>query len=591
METSITPDSQMASQPEVLEVSDDDTASDVASPAVTNIANNNQPPTVHTMRPPPHGKRLRTEDSLTSFLDSFAATEGYAISLRRSAKKGKLGAKKLYQCTRSGQSSSQKSNDADSSPRKINCPFIFSVDCLKRTGFEWEIDTLSTLPHNHGPANNSRLDPLRQIDLEASAELGGQLPDWLENRNETMARVDAEAIIHGEIDSRVEHIRFINDEIHSNPELAYEEHQAHDTFVNLLTKLGFTVVPHAFGLETAFSAEYGLGGRLIIFNAEYDALPGIGHACGHNLIASASLAAFLGTAAALKTSRSPGRVRLLGTPAEEGGGGKLKLIEAGAYRGCAASLMVHPGPGYRLSAPVRGVSYVPMLANVKKRVHFTGREAHAAMAPWEGANALDAVCLSYNAIAMLRQQIRPYERIHGVFRQAGDRPNVIPAHCTVEYYVRSDTKAHAETLWLRVLKCFEGAALATECKFEVETLNSYADVRASKKLCEAYVDAMPRGTVHPSEPSDFLAGSTDMGDVCYECPGFHGAFGIDTQVGEGNHTKGFAAVAGTDESFDRAVECGKGMALVGWRMLTDDGFAGQVFREWRVDMKHAAEGN
>lgn len=349
------------------------------------------------------------------------------------------------------------------------------------------------------------------------------------------------------------------------------------------------MTPHAFSLDTAFSAEFGHGGRLVIFNAEYDALPGIGHACGHNLIASAGFAAFLGTATALKKSGRQGRVRLLGTPAEEGGGGKLKLIEAGAYKDCAACLMVHPGPGYRLSAPIRGVSYVPMLANIKKRAYFTGREAHAAIAPWEGVNALDAVCLSYNAISMLRQQIRPYERLHGVFRAAGDRPNVIPAHCCIEYYVRSDTKAHAETLWQRVLKCFEGAALATECTIEIETLNSYADVRASRKLCEAYVEAMPAGTVHMTEPSDFLAGSTDMGDVCYECPGFHGAFGIDTPVGEGNHTKGFAAAAGTDESFERAVECGKGMAVVAWRVLSDDGFADEVMQDWKEDMARATQ--
>lgn len=378
-------------------------------------------------------------------------------------------------------------------------------------------------------------------------------------------------------------------QIHANPELAYEEFKAHDAFVKLLESMGFPVQPHAYGLETSFSTEYGKGGRLIIFNAEYDALPGIGHACGHNLISSASFAAFLGVVAALQKANQPGRVRLLGTPAEEGGGGKLKLIAAGAYQDCAASLMVHPGPGYLLSGPIRGVSYVPMLANVKKRIFFTGRESHAAMAPWEGVNALDAVCLSYNAISMLRQQIRPYERIHGVFREAGDRPNVIPGRCVVEYYIRSDTKAHAEALWERVWKCFQGAALATDCGVEVETLNSYADVRASKKLCEAYVKAMPKGTVHPTEPSDFLAGSTDMGDVCYECPGFHGAFGIDTVVGQGNHTKGFAAAAGTDDSFARAVECGKGMALVGWRMLQDDTFAEGVTTDWKEDMKRAAE--
>ncbi|KAM5350751.1 hypothetical protein ACJ41O_007256 [Fusarium nematophilum] len=308
-----------------------------------------------------------------------------------------------------------------------------------------------------------------------------------------------------------------NRKIHANPELAYEEYQAHDVFISALRELGFQAMPHAYGLQTAFSVEVGSGGRLVVFNAEYDALPNIGHACGHNLIASSSFAAFLGAAAALKQSGMPGRVRLLGTPAEEGGGGKLKLISAGAYKGAAASLMVHPGPGYLLAPPIRGVAFVRMLANVKMRVYFTGREAHASMAPWTGVNALDAVCLAYNAISMLRQQIKPHERIHGVFREAGERPNVTPAHCFVEYYVRSDTRANAERLWQRVLKCFEGAALATGCEVRTELLNRYADVRPSAALCRAYVDAMPEGTVSYDTPMDFIAGSTDMGDVTYEC--------------------------------------------------------------------------
>ncbi|KAF3771399.1 Zn-dependent exopeptidase [Cryphonectria parasitica EP155] len=239
---------------------------------------------------------------------------------------------------------------------------------------------------------------------------------------ESRGSSDWSALIHGAIDGQLEYIKDINDKIHAAPELAYEERQAHDNIVSALEGLGFAVEQHAFGLETAFCAERGQGGRLVIFNAEYDALPGIGHACGHNLIASASFAAFLGVAAALEKSGVQGRVRLLGTPAEEGGGGKLKLIEAGAYKNCSACLTVHPGPGYRLSSPVRGVSYVPMLANVKKRVSFTGKEAHAAIAPWEGVNALDAVCLSYNAIAMLRQQIRPYERLHGATPKPTQKP-------------------------------------------------------------------------------------------------------------------------------------------------------------------------
>jgi amidohydrolase len=171
-----------------------------------------------------------------------------------------------------------------------------------------------------------------------------------------------------------------------------------------------------------------------VFNAEYDALPNIGHACGHNLIASASLAGFLGVVAALKASGAPGRVRLLGTPAEEGGGGKLHLIDNGAYKDAAACLMTHPGPQYLLKDGVTGVAAVKMLANVKWRIVLTGRTAHAAMEPWNGANALDAVCLAYNAVSMLRQQIRPYQRIHGVFREAGDRPNIIPDRSVAEYY-------------------------------------------------------------------------------------------------------------------------------------------------------------
>jgi metal-dependent amidase/aminoacylase/carboxypeptidase family protein len=231
-----------------------------------------------------------------------------------------------------------------------------------------------------------------------------------------------------------------------------------------------------------------------------------------------------------------------------------------------------------------------MLANVKMAARFAGREAHAAIAPWDGVNALDAVCLAYSAVSMLRQQIRPHERIHGVFRAAGTRPNVTPADCAVEYYVRSATRAGARALWERVLKCFEGAALATGCELSVQPLNSYADVRPSRALCEAYVEAMPQGTVAMDEPADILAGSTDMGDVCYECPGFHGVFGIDTQEGEANHTKGFAAAAGTEDAFERALECGRGMAVVGWKVLADDAFAKYVMDEWEADMKLVAEG-
>ncbi|KAK4226389.1 putative aminoacylase 1-like protein [Podospora fimiseda] len=328
-----------------------------------------------------------------------------------------------------------------------------------------------------------------------------------------------------------EAISRVNQHIHSNPELAYEEHKAHDIFVSTLTELGFKMTPHAYDLDTSFEAEFGSGGRLVVFNAEYDALPGIGHAW---------------------------RVRLLGTPAEEGGGGKLKLIKAGAYKDVSACLMVHQGPGNKLPSPLRGASYVHILAN----------EAHASTAPWEGVNALDAVCLSYNAISMLRQQIHPNEHIHGIIRSAGDRPNVTPANCCVEYYIRSPTRKKALALWERVLKCFEGAALATGCSLCLEELPSYSDLRPSPLLCKTYVEAMPKGTVAYDELGDFLAG---------------------TEHGGANHTKPFTAAAGTDDTFSRAIESGKGMASVGWRVLTDHDFADQIKSDWEADMIRAEQ--
>ncbi|UNI22976.1 hypothetical protein JDV02_008818 [Purpureocillium takamizusanense] len=453
------------------------------------------------------------------------------------------------------------------------------------------------------------------------------------------------SLICKSIDEHFEAIKTINYKIHADPELAYNEHHAHEAFTSLLSSppfssLGIVVTPRAYGLDTAFSADFvsspaghgnggdgdgdgdgGDGGRLVVFNAEYDALPGIGHACGHNLIASGSLAAFLGLVAALHAAgprHAPprARVRLLGTPAEEGGGGKLHLIRGGAYERAAACLMTHPGPQYLLGEGVEGVAAVKMLANVKWRVRFEGRTAHAAMEPWNGVNALDAVCLSYNAVSMLRQQIRPHERIHGVFGEAGDRPNVIPGRTSVDYYVRSDTLAAAERLWTRVKVCFEGAALATGCTVSYEALNSYADLRSSLPLCRAFVSAVASLPPPPSastaataasppappsssssdaktvvaldQPSDFLAGSTDMGNVTYECPGFHGAFGIDTAAGQGNHTAAFADAAGLPRSLDRAVAWGKAMAVVGWRVVAEDAFAREVRGAWEDDMRRAA---
>lgn len=230
----------------------------------------------------------------------------------------------------------------------------------------------------------------------------------------------------------------------------------------------------------------------MIFNVEYDALPGIGHACGHNLIATASIAAFLGTAAALKKYSIPGRVRLLGTPAEEGGGGKIKLIDAGAYEGVDACLMVHPMSGtmFGTTLPVAGVAYGTSVASVKFRAEFLGKPAHAAAAPHEGINALDAAVLAYNGISMLRQQIKDGQRIQGVIIEGGEKPNIITPRARLDFNVRGRNVKETEELRDRVVKCFEGAAMATGCTVTFEETNFYKEVVPNRKLCGAYSEVM-----------------------------------------------------------------------------------------------------
>lgn len=268
-------------------------------------------------------------------------------------------------------------------------------------------------------------------------------------------------------------------QIWSNPELAYEEHEAHKNICEFFEALGdknYSIRRQAYNLQTAFEIEYKHGdggGRVVAFNAEYDALPGIGHACGHNLIATSSIAAFIATCEAMKAvSGSKGfTARLIGTPAEESGGGKVRLIDNGAYKDVDACLMAHPmpmAPEYPNLLSVATATTGGYLANDKVTVTFTGKPAHAAAAPWEGINALDAVVAAYVNISLLRQQLLPSQKVHGVIVNGGDRPNVIPMSATVNYYIRSATVKTLKPLTEKIIKCFESAAMATGCKVDFE---------------------------------------------------------------------------------------------------------------------------
>ncbi|KAK5788792.1 hypothetical protein VI817_009750 [Penicillium citrinum] len=393
------------------------------------------------------------------------------------------------------------------------------------------------------------------------------------------------------------------------PELCFKEFHAHDVIVAFLEKCGLAVTKRAFGLETSFLAEYGEGGRVVTFCAEYDALPEIGHGCGHNLIAASSIAAFLGAVAAVKQSSAPGRVQLLGCPAEEGGGGKLKLIEAGAFANVDAALMIHPTPPVDHSTPdIAGISYGTCLAACGMNAAFIGKPAHAAAMPWAGVNALDAATLSYTAIGLLRQHIKPSDRINIIMPEGGTAHNVIPEKSLIRCNVRSENASQMYSLKERVENCFKGAATATGCTLNLtEVMAPYTDIRPNEALCAEFSDSMQeqgRKFLCNLEKRELSSFSTDMGkepllatitdihtksiipgNVSYEVPSFHGNFCISTALGVGLHTEEFRDAAKTHESHKRAMGVGKGMAAAGLRVLLDDEFASLVKRNFEADKK------
>lgn len=386
----------------------------------------------------------------------------------------------------------------------------------------------------------------------------------------------------------------VNTKIHSNPELRYQEFQAHDNICSLVERLGYVTKRHAYGLDTSFTAESGEGGRLVVFNAEYDALPGIGHACGHNLIATSSIAAFLLTAELLKNSPTPGRVRLLGTPAEESGGGKIKLIKAGAYIGVDACLMAHPGPSEMRNmgakGNVDGVSATTSLARKQVTVTFRGQNAHAGLAPWEGKNALDAVVASYVNISLLRQQVPPTARIHGVIRQGGAEPNIIPNSAVLEYFIRDDSAASVKDLANRVEKCFQAGALATGCIVECiwNEEADYKDLRPNMAIAELFTQKMALlGKQYFCDGrSRGMGASTDMGNVCYEVPGFHCGFSVGSEVkGASPHDPRFAAAAGTKSALDSALQCATGMAMTAYEILSNDNVYDHIRSEFVEELQ------
>ncbi|KAJ7151434.1 hypothetical protein C8R43DRAFT_886808 [Mycena crocata] len=373
-------------------------------------------------------------------------------------------------------------------------------------------------------------------------------------------------------------LRELSLDIHAHPELKYEERYAHDAYTAFMAAHGFNVTKH-YHLETAWLASYahGTGGRTIGINSEMDALPGVGHACGHNLIGISGVAVACAIKAVFERYNISGEIQLLGTPAEEGGSGKVKLLESGAYKGLDACLMCHPAPG-----PKGSVSLTSCLAMERIQVEYFGHTAHAALSPWEGKNALDAAVLGYNNISALRQQLMPTHRVHGVF-EGKWTPNVIPDYAKYICYVRAPTRVEQQQTMKRILPCFEAAALATGCTHKVTALGATYDLRQNKALGDevAHIVRSKYGSI--DYEWGIKSASTDFGNVTYDMPALHPGFAIPTILDGGNHTPGFAKMAATIEAHNACLDVSKALAATGVRVIIDDDFCAQVRKTFEED--------
>jgi amidohydrolase len=350
-----------------------------------------------------------------------------------------------------------------------------------------------------------------------------------------MDAVAAKARIADHVEAHADQMVEVSHSIWEHPELCYEEHHAHDLLCDALESGGMQVERGAFDLPTAFRATAGTEGPTIAVCCEYDALPGIGHACGHNVIAAAGLGA--GLAAAALAEEMGGRVMVLGTPAEEGGGGKVLMIERGALEGVDAAMMVHPAD--------QDLDSMWAIAIHELSATYHGKAAHAAAAPHLGVNALDAAVLGYMGVAALRQHIEHHERIHGVFTHGGDKANIVPDRAAMQWYVRSGTSESLARLRPRVVAALEAGALATGATVDIEWKHPpYADLIDNTALLAAYgANLARRGrTMAPkTERPDFI-GSTDMGDVSHVVPSIHPMIAVAPR-GVSIHTPDFAGHA------------------------------------------------
>jgi amidohydrolase len=381
------------------------------------------------------------------------------------------------------------------------------------------------------------------------------------------------------IDAHAAELIALSHRIHACPEIAYQEVQASGWLTDALRVQGFDVTPGIAGLPTAFRAVAGSGHPAVAILAEYDALPGIGHGCGHNIIATAALGAGIGVRAVI--DQLEGSVQVIGTPAEEVYGGKVAMIREGAFDGLDAAIMTHPGTQDTVIAKA--------LACAELTVEYHGREAHAAAQPERGINALEAMIIAFNSINSMRQHIRATARVHGVITDGGAAPNIVPGHSAASFLVRAEDDAYLEELKRRVIACFEAGATATGATLELRwNPNQYAAMNTNMAMAVAHRKNLAAvGRELPETEAPRPMGSTDMGNVSKLVPGIHPGIAIAPADVNG-HSPAFAEYAASS-SGDRAVIDGaKALAMTAIDILADADLRAAMRAEFERSRQTAA---
>ncbi len=348
-------------------------------------------------------------------------------------------------------------------------------------------------------------------------------------------------------------------EIHSNPETGRNEFIAADLITNYLKKKGFKIFRGVGGLKTSFMASRGDEGYHVGFCAEYDALPEIGHGCGHNLIAIASVAAGVALSSAIEGQ--PGRVSIIGTPDEEEHGGKVDLVRLGVFDDIDSAMMFHPDCATRI--------HIESLACRDYKFIFHGKNAHASSEPWEGRNALDAVIQTFNNINALRQHLKDNTRIHGIITEGGVAVNVIPDRAAAKLLIRASNSEYLKEVVEKVIGCARSAAIATGTNLEVsESDYPYEAMLSNKVLGDTFAASLEESGYSVESKHDVGIGSIDMGNVSRVTPSIYPVLAL-TDEWVPRHTIEFASLCDTDEAYEVMLTAGRAMAITGQKVITD----------------------